>query len=108
MLHCEESVCAYSYDLIVGSSSMEEYHRYVELGFGHLDEYIAVINPRNCQFGQDETKLLCRLVTREGIRALPNEMSSINDFTIKIRDAKESSFCLWYIFNHVSFQTAPH
>ena len=80
ILHGLDFVCAYTDDLLIASSSLEDHYKPLEMVFHRLDEYGVVINLSKCQFGQTEVKLLGHLITPQGIRPLPSKVEAISNF----------------------------
>jgi len=67
-------------DILVASSSPEEYYEQLKLLFERLQEYDIIINPAKCVLGQSEVEFLGYLISGEGVRPLSERVRAISDY----------------------------
>ncbi|GFR28647.1 hypothetical protein TNCT_4131 [Trichonephila clavata] len=70
-------------DILIASESEEEHKTHVRAVFQKLNEYGLTINVSKCVFGVPEISFLGHLVTKNGIKPLPDKVDPIQPKTIK-------------------------
>ncbi|KAL4135064.1 hypothetical protein QTP88_006725 [Uroleucon formosanum] len=71
---------SYIDDILVASVSEEEHIKHLRIIFERLSEYSLVLNPKKCVFGQSEVRFLGYMISKEGIRPLPDRVTDILSF----------------------------
>ncbi|KAL4153461.1 hypothetical protein QTP88_001294 [Uroleucon formosanum] len=71
---------SYIDDILVASVSEEEHIKHLRIIFERLSEYSLVLNPKKCVFGQSEVMFLGYMISKEGIRPLPDRVTDILSF----------------------------
>ncbi|CAB0001535.1 unnamed protein product, partial [Nesidiocoris tenuis] len=72
-------VFAYVDDVLVASSSLQEHLEHLRVVFGRLRDYGVSVNPAKCRFGVSTLSFLGYSVNSEGIRPIPERVSSLLD-----------------------------
>lgn len=98
-------VFPYIDDLCIASSSIEEHRQHLRIIFKRLRDNNLAINLANCEFGKEQLTFLGHLLSKEGIRPLPEKVDAISSFP-KPTIAKElKSFLAMINFHRESL---PH
>ena len=74
------SVVAYIDDIIIGSTDIESHKKDLSFLFSTLSENKLKINIKKCNFFKPEVKFLGHLISKAGIRPLPERLESISKF----------------------------
>lgn len=67
-------------DILVASKSEQEHRCHLNEIFKRLDENGIAINQAKCEFGKPEVEFLGYLVSKEGIKPVPNKMEAITKY----------------------------
>ena len=71
---------AYIDDVLIASSSKEEHAEHIRAVLQRFNDHGIVINPDKCQFGASELIFLGHLVSKDGIRPLPEKVEALHNF----------------------------
>lgn len=71
-------VFPYIDDLCIASTSIEEHRRHLRIIFRQLRDNHLAINLSKCEFGKDQLTFLGHLLSKEGIRPLPEKVDAIS------------------------------
>lgn len=74
-------VYAFIDDIVIASSSYDEHIYHIKIVFQRLKDYGLRINAEKCEFAQNEIKFLGHLITKDGIRPLPEKIETIARFS---------------------------
>ena len=70
----------YMDDVLVASRSAEEHLEHFRVVFQKLADHDLVVSPAKCQFGQREIRFLGHVVSKHGVKPLPEKVNAINQF----------------------------
>ena len=70
----------YMDDVLVASRSAEEHLEHFRVVFKKLADHDLVVSPAKCQFGQREITFLGHMVSKHGVKPLPEKVDAINQF----------------------------
>ena len=73
-------VFVYMDDVLVASRSAEEHLEHFRVVFQKLADHDLVVSPAKCQFGQREITFLGHVVSKHGVKPLPEKVDAINQF----------------------------
>eukprot|EP00794_Sanderia_malayensis_P005073 gene5073-biopygen4132 len=73
-------VFAYIDDLLIASSSEDEYLQHIDILFARLTEYGIVLNPAKCVFGASSLDFLGYHISARGISPLRSKVQAIEEF----------------------------
>jgi len=82
---------------MISSHRLHRRSEYLKILLGQLEEYGVVINPAKCVFSQEEVKFVSYLVSRAGIRPLPDRVKAILEYQ------KPETTRLAQVSRHVKF-----
>ena len=71
---------AYIDDVLIARSSKEEHAEHIRAVLQRFNDHGIVINPDKCQFGASELIFLGHLVSKDGIRPLPEKVEALHNF----------------------------
>ena len=71
---------AYIDDVLIASSSKEEHAEHIRAVRQRFNDHGIVINPDKCQFGASELIFFGHLVSKDGIRPLPEKVEALHNF----------------------------
>lgn len=74
-------VFAFIDDIIIASSSHDQHTEHIRMVFQRLKDYGLRINAEKCEFAKTEIKFLGHLITKHGIRPLPEKIDTISKFS---------------------------
>lgn len=75
-------IFVYIDDILVTSSSISEHRRHLHEVFKRLDEHGIAINQAKCILGKPQIEFLGYLITKDGIKPLPDKVAAINEYPI--------------------------
>jgi RNase H-like domain found in reverse transcriptase/Reverse transcriptase (RNA-dependent DNA polymerase)/Integrase zinc binding domain len=73
-------VLIYLDDILIFSRTKEEHMKHLALVLGTLDEECLKANLKKCDFFKTELRFLGHVVTRDGLKADPDKVSTVNDW----------------------------
>ncbi|XP_053596132.1 retrovirus-related Pol polyprotein from transposon 412 [Microplitis demolitor] len=82
-------VFPYVDDILIESNDEKQHMEHLKILFERLREYGLVINVPKCQFGQPEVKFLGHVMTKDGIKPLPEKVEAIVNFEPPTTNAAE-------------------
>lgn len=77
-----ENIATYIDDIIVPANTIDDSIRKLRLVFDRFRQYGLTLNPSKCQFLQPSIKYLGHVVDKNGLKPLPETLTSINHFPV--------------------------
>ncbi|CEP09032.1 hypothetical protein, partial, partial [Parasitella parasitica] len=87
-------------DACIFSKTLEDHKKDVERFLERLDRYNLKINPKKCQWFQEEVKFLGFLVSSEGIRSNPDKVKVVKDWQPPVNKKGLLRFLGFAVFYH--------